>query len=598
MNKQIIKYFAWLLTIGVLLTSACKKINDTPSSPHTDPGTGIVESGQANVKGMVVNSAGAPLPCVQVIVNNGSAVYSDNNGAFSVDNAAFSDGRIFVLCKKDGYFNGSKGAIARDGSVTTVKITMGAKQDVSTFASSAGVNNVTNDGVHIDISADGIVTAAASYNGTVKMATRYINPASTTLSDQMPGGDFRAINNQHKDVQLYSYGAIEVELKSASGENLQLKPGTVATLTIPIAAGQQATAPQSIPLWYFDEAKGKWIEDGSAQKQGNQYVGKVKHFTPWNLDVEGDWAIVEGHVTSSCDGSPLGGTTVHIGQSSAIADDKGFYEMYVPAGQALTGNVTIFADNSVTSGDINIAPVNANKTKAVDIQTGCGAVTLTGQLVQAGDKPIWGTVAIKTPKGNFTAITGQDGKFSQPVPASAVITITGYANDGEQSAEITVNTPAAGSKDVGKLLVTSEKQKIGRITFTLNGGGFNNKTMEITSPYSPTMPEAYYVSASDETGIAKAVNGYSIVIAFPGKSIGKPTHVTIFLAMAAEKRTLTADSGDGELTLNVTKYGPVGDVLEGTFSGRFKQVNPATGELYGDVTISNGAFKVYRGPNQ
>ncbi|MGN6397203.1 MAG: carboxypeptidase-like regulatory domain-containing protein [Mucilaginibacter sp.] len=599
MNKQIRKYFAWLIAIGILMTSACKKIdNNSTSAPSVDPGTGITESGQTRVQGIIVNSAGDPLPGVQVSVNNDSPVSSDNNGTFSVDHAVFTDGRVFVLCKKDGYFNGSKGAIAHDGGVTTLRITMVVKQDVRSFASSAGADVVSNDGVRIRIPANGIVSATGgSFNGAVKLATRYINPVAGTIADQMPGGDFRAINKQNKNVHLYSYGAIEVELTTASGEALQLKTGTEATLTIPIAAGQQASAPQTIPLWYFDEVKGKWIEDGSAQKQGNQYLGTVRHFTPWNLDMDIPWSIVNGHVTS-CDGSAVGGATVRIGQNSAIADDKGYYEMYVPAGQALTGNVTVFSDNSVGSGDVNIAAINANKTKTVDFQTGCGVVTLFGQMVQAGDKAIWGTVGIKTPKGNFVAITDVNGKFSQPVPANAAVLVTGYAHDGEQSAEIAVNTPAAGTKDLGKILVAKDEQKAGRISFTLNGGGFSNKTIEITSPYSPVMPEAYYVASNNETGIAKAVNGYSIIIAFPGKSTGKPEHVTIAVVMTAEKRTLTADTGHGELTLNITKYGAVGDVLEGTFSGKFKQLNPSTGEQYGDVTVSNGVFKVYRGPDQ
>ena len=598
MNRQIIRYFAWLLAIGVLLTSACKKINDNPLPPSADPGTITMESGQTRVTGIIVNEAGAPLSGVQVTVNNGAAISSNNSGAFSIDNAAFTDGRVFVLCKKDGYFNSSKGTIAHDEAVTTVKITMTPKQDVRSFVPSAGINTASNDGFHIQIPGNGIVTAAGvNFNGTVKMALRYINPESANIAGQMPGGDFRAINNEHKDVQLYSYGAVEVELKSASGENLQLKAGTEATLTIPIATGQQATAPQTIPLWYFDEGKGKWIEDGSAQRQGNQYVGNVKHFTPWNLDVDGPAAIVKGHVTS-CQNTPLGGATVRVGQSSAITDDKGFYEMYVPAGMAATGKVTVFSDNSVGGDEVIIAAVSANGSKTVDFVTGCVAVTLTGQLVQTGAKPTWGTVGIKTPKGDYIAITGQDGKFSQPVPANSVISVTGYAHDGNHSAEIAVNTPAAGAKDMGQIVVGQDEAKAGKITFTLNGGGFSNKVMEITSPYSPIMPEAYYVAANDETGIAKAVNGYSIIIAFPGKSTGIPSEVNIALVMTAEKRTLTASSADGDLTVNVTKYGAVGDVLEGTFSGKFKQMNPATGEQYGDVTVSNGTFKVYRGPNQ
>jgi len=586
-----------LLGAGVLMTSACKKNNDN-NLPPVDPGTGILENGHASVTGMIVDTADISLSNVQVKINDGTVVYTDNNGMFSVDNASFCDGRIFILCKKDGYFNGSKGVIAHDGDVTKLKIVMARKLNTSSFSSSAGINTVSKEGVHIQIPGDGIATATGdTFNGAVNMTMRYIDPTSTTLSDLMPGGDFRAINNEHKDVQLYSYGAVEVELKASSGENLQLKTGIEATLTIPIAGSQQASAPQTIPLWYFDEVKGKWIEDGSAQKQGNQYLGKVKHFTPWNFDVDGPWAIVKGHVTS-CDGSDVGGATVHIGQGAAIADDKGYYEMYVPASLATTGQVTIFSDNSAGSPEVNVAAISANDSKTVNFQTGCGVVTLTGQLAQSDNSPTWGAVEIKTPKGDFTAITGKDGRFYQPVPASAAVSVIGYSHDSEHSAEIALNTPSAGTKDMGKILVAGQQQETGQVSFILNDGGFSNKAIDISSPYNPAKPEAYYVAASDETGIAKAVNGYTVAIGFPGKSTGVPGHATIVLVLPVEKRTLSADSEDGSLILAITKYGAVGDVIEGTFSGKFKQLNSQTAEQYGDVTVSNGVFKIYRGPNQ
>jgi len=65
---------------------------------------------------------------------------------------------------------------------------------------------------------------------------------------------------------------------------LQLATGKNATVTFPIATATQSTAPATIPLWFFDETKGMWIEQGSATKTGNTYVGTVSHFTWWNCD--------------------------------------------------------------------------------------------------------------------------------------------------------------------------------------------------------------------------------------------------------------------------------------------------------------------------
>ncbi|MEI2747339.1 MAG: hypothetical protein V9E88_01095 [Ferruginibacter sp.] len=83
---------------------------------------------------------------------------------------------------------------------------------------------------------------------------------------------------------LTSYAMMAVELESAAGEKLQLKEGSEATLVFAVPAVAQSSAPASIPLWYVDEKIGLWREEGTATKQGNQYTGKVKHFSFWNCD--------------------------------------------------------------------------------------------------------------------------------------------------------------------------------------------------------------------------------------------------------------------------------------------------------------------------
>jgi hypothetical protein len=65
---------------------------------------------------------------------------------------------------------------------------------------------------------------------------------------------------------------------------LQIADGKKATLTMAIPSSLTATAPATIPLWYFDETTGLWKEEGSANKVGNQYIGEVAHFSYWNCD--------------------------------------------------------------------------------------------------------------------------------------------------------------------------------------------------------------------------------------------------------------------------------------------------------------------------
>ncbi len=99
----------------------------------------------------------------------------------------------------------------------------------------------------------------------------------------MPG-DLRGIGSDGYETALQSFGMMDVEMEDAAGNKLQLAPGQQALLTFTIPDSLQSIAPATIPLWYFNDTTGRWIEQGSAMRQGNTYVGQVGHFTYWNCD--------------------------------------------------------------------------------------------------------------------------------------------------------------------------------------------------------------------------------------------------------------------------------------------------------------------------
>jgi len=100
---------------------------------------------------------------------------------------------------------------------------------------------------------------------------------------------------------LQTFGMMQVELRGSGGEKLQIAKTHTAQIKMQIDASQMATAPSSIPLWHFDEAKGYWTEEGSATKVGNQYVGNVSHFSWWGC----------------CSGFPVVGLSVNILDSNS-----------------------------------------------------------------------------------------------------------------------------------------------------------------------------------------------------------------------------------------------------------------------------------------
>ncbi len=113
-----------------------------------------------------------------------------------------------------------------------------------------------------------------------------------------------------------------VELFSADKAELNLASGSTARLTLDIAPSQQATAPATVPLWYFDEDDGVWYEEGEGSRQANQYVADVAHFTPWNWDIPtGTMCRIEGYVVDG-NGDPIQGAfVVAQGEDAAVRDE-------------------------------------------------------------------------------------------------------------------------------------------------------------------------------------------------------------------------------------------------------------------------------------
>ena len=121
-----------------------------------------------------------------------------------------------------------------------------------------------------------------------------IGPVEVSLStvdllspEQMPG-DYTVAEAGGVAKSMESYGAGSIEIAAAGNRKYNLIPGATAEVTIPVDRAQLAaggTLPATIPILFYDEAKGVWIEEGTAKLAGNAYVGEVKHFSTINTDL-------------------------------------------------------------------------------------------------------------------------------------------------------------------------------------------------------------------------------------------------------------------------------------------------------------------------
>ncbi len=100
-------------------------------------------------------------------------------------------------------------------------------------------------------------------------------------------GDFTALDTLGNDATIVSCGMIDVSIrKKDTGERISLAGYGDYGIRIPIT-GDALNAPDTIPMWYFDENRCTWIEQGTLTKSADDpgfYEGTVTHFSAWNAD--------------------------------------------------------------------------------------------------------------------------------------------------------------------------------------------------------------------------------------------------------------------------------------------------------------------------
>ncbi|MEJ5139304.1 MULTISPECIES: PKD domain-containing protein [Acinetobacter] len=160
--------------------------------------------------------------------------------------------------------------------------------------SDAQVIQSLNLGARISIPANAFVKADGSLaTGAV---TVEFTPWDITNRDlnAMPANGV-ARDAQGNIVDLISAGMITATFKDAGGQKLQLAAGKTADLqmNLPIKSinNQQMKVGTQIPMWYFDQVSGLWIEEGVGQVMlsnqsptGLAVHATVKHFSTWNWD--------------------------------------------------------------------------------------------------------------------------------------------------------------------------------------------------------------------------------------------------------------------------------------------------------------------------
>ncbi|QHI36386.1 hypothetical protein IMCC3317_17480 [Kordia antarctica] len=283
------KITLFLSCILILCIFSCEKDDNTvaPIISEEEPiipinfeenfGTTIT----ARFLGRVVNEQNEPIQGATIQIGN-SVTSTDLFGIFSMSDAAAYEKFAYVTATKDGYIIGSRALVPSASEVNRVEIMLLKEDVIATINSGQQATVNLSNGTEVTFDGNFTKEDGSAYSGEVKVILKHLSPDDENMDAMMPGMLF-AQDASGDAVALETYGMLVVELRSNSGEELQLATGSSSQISMPLAANT-LNPPATIPLWHFDETLGYWIEEGEATLQGNKYVGDVAHFSFWNYD--------------------------------------------------------------------------------------------------------------------------------------------------------------------------------------------------------------------------------------------------------------------------------------------------------------------------
>lgn len=328
--RFIIFFFSLLFFIS------CHKDDFNESSEQLTTFTAeVVKETTGSILGHVYDENNRPV--ADAVVQIYSANTRTNQfGVFSFENVKMDKNGTYLTVRKNGYILGSDmiypKASRNYSDVRLLALEKGKILD----AEKGGTIDISGGGT-LNFPAGAIVDAGgATFNGSVEVSAKLISAIDPQLNATMPGA-LVADDVNGKTVVLGTAGMFAVELRSTSGEELQLGNGKKVSFSIP---AQSKSKPATIGLWSFDESKGRWKEEGVATLVNNNYTGEVSHFSFWNCDAPFPLIEVCGKVVNQ-DNEPLKNAWIRVDaeglySSAGQTDENGEFCGKMPKGVKLT----------------------------------------------------------------------------------------------------------------------------------------------------------------------------------------------------------------------------------------------------------------------
>lgn len=284
----------------------------------------------ALLSGRALNaSTGQPASGVTVRLGNASW-QTDGEGRFQLPAGPANDRALLHL---GGGGFGETTRVLRVGAdgLSGLQIRLLPASQTGSIDAAVG-GSVGNDRARVTLAAGSLQRADGTpASGSVAVQLTAINPGVD--SSQMPGDYTTLVGGVERRIE--SFGALAVELRDSAGQQLNLRSGQTATIRIPLGT-RSNQPPATVPLFFFDESSGRWVQEGSASLQGTAgaryYEGTVTHFSIWNADQLQETVYLQGCVVDAS-GQRVAGAAIssdgidYSGSSSTLSDANGSFRL-------------------------------------------------------------------------------------------------------------------------------------------------------------------------------------------------------------------------------------------------------------------------------
>lgn len=493
-KKFLYTVFAFVLVFAV----ACRK-DSTVVDTTIEPTPPIVTV-ETSVLGLVLDLDGNALEGALLTLGN-QQTNSDENGYFKLSGLTDSDNAI-IKVEMAGYFDAWHAFQPFKEDIAQTKIRLTPRSNSSNISANDG-GEVQFENAKVDFQAGSFVDESGNpYTGNVAVYATYLDPSDPGLHEIMPG-NLTAFDTNNRLRLLETFGMINVELEGENGQKLQINKA--ATIELPIPASFLNRAPATIPLWFFDTEKARWVEEGSATLQGGKYIGLVEHFTFWNCDVPNDYIQLDGqaYITEQSASLTVCITNISTGDQrcTPTSANGGYFEGKVPSNTELLleiyseCNDLVFSTNiGPFSDDVTVGPYQLNVSQAwafvEGIVTDCDGNPVTNGYVLGfwanGQSQIFNLA--------------NDGSFSKYINTCDATEITLKAVDvNNHKSGDPIIFPLITNTDVGTLEACVNDIVEG-VFINYGGNTYSMTGSTITSPLAGTASEITEFSIGDDQG--------------------------------------------------------------------------------------------------